>query len=312
VSGETKPHGTVAIVTRTKDRTILLRRCIETVLDQTSPDWVHMIVNDGGEPGPVDALLAPYRNRYGDRLCVIHNPVSVGMEAAANVGVRASSSRYVVVLDDDDAWDARFLEKCVAALQAETWPVVRGIICHTDIVYEKIEGTNVRKLRQFDYNKWMVAVELPAMLAWNRFTPVSFLFERGVFEEIGYFDEELSVCGDWDFSIRFLLKYEIAVLPETLAYWHQRPDPKSAFGNSVKSKADLHRVVRARMVNRWIRRSFATGEWSLGNAFVTAAAAEYSRVVHDSWWRMKQNPALRALAKVNRSMRAAVGLQDVE
>ncbi|HYZ64910.1 MAG TPA: glycosyltransferase, partial [Acetobacteraceae bacterium] len=136
----TRP-ATVAIVTRTRDRTLLLRRCIETVLAQTYADWVHVIVNDGGDTAAIDALVSPYRDRYADRLLVLHNPHPVGMEAAANIGVRATSSDLVVVLDDDDTWAPAFLERMVAALRAETYPGTRGIICHTDIIYERIVGT---------------------------------------------------------------------------------------------------------------------------------------------------------------------------
>ncbi|HYZ63112.1 MAG TPA: hypothetical protein VE650_11720, partial [Acetobacteraceae bacterium] len=146
----------------------------------------------------------------------------------------------------------------------------------------------------------LVAVELQAMLAWNRFSPVSFLFERSVFDEIGYFDETLPACGDWEFGIRFLLRYEIAVLPQTLAFWHQRRDPGTQLGNSVSAGADLHRIVRARLANRWLREAFATGRLTLGEAFVAANAAEYSRVMHDSWWRMRTSAAWRVLGRAYR------------
>src|SRR5206468_7878402 len=148
----------IAVVTRTKDRVLLLRRCIETVLNQGFADWVHVIVNDGGAPDEVEALAAEYRDRYGDRLILIHNAESRGMEAAANIGVAASSSEFVAVLDDDDTWDPAFLATCIAALRAETYPGTRGIICRTDIIYERISGTEIRKVRQFGYNADMVAV----------------------------------------------------------------------------------------------------------------------------------------------------------
>ena len=294
----------VAVVTRTKDRVLLLRRCIETVLNQGFAHWVHVIVNDGGAPDEVEALAAEYRERYGDRLILIHNAESRGMEAAANIGVAASSSELVAVLDDDDTWDPAFLGTCIAALRAETYPGTRGIICRTDIVYERITGTEIRRLRQFAYNADMVAVELQAVLAWNRFSPVSFLFERAVFDEIGLFDESLPVCGDWEFFIRFLLRYEIAVVPQALAFWHQRPEPSSRFGNSVSAGADLHRVVRARLANRWLREAFASGRLTLGEAFIAANAAEYSKVLHDSWWRLRTSAPYRVLMRAYRAVRS--------
>ena len=52
----------VVVVTRTKDRPVLLRRAMESVLSQSFQDWVHVVVNDGGDPVPVDWLAAEYRD----------------------------------------------------------------------------------------------------------------------------------------------------------------------------------------------------------------------------------------------------------
>ncbi|WP_368859267.1 glycosyltransferase family A protein, partial [Xenorhabdus bovienii] len=61
----------VGIVTRTKNRAVLLRRALESVKDQTYPHWQLVIVNDGGQPEPVDALV---NSVFGNdkRVSVIH------------------------------------------------------------------------------------------------------------------------------------------------------------------------------------------------------------------------------------------------
>lgn len=56
--------GRVAVITRTKDRPVMLERCAESVLGQTYKDWVHVIVNDGGNPTTVELTLAPFHNEY--------------------------------------------------------------------------------------------------------------------------------------------------------------------------------------------------------------------------------------------------------
>ena len=50
----------VAVITRTKDRTQLLRRTLECVLAQSYQDWVWVLVNSG-DPAPVDALWPSMR-----------------------------------------------------------------------------------------------------------------------------------------------------------------------------------------------------------------------------------------------------------
>lgn len=173
----------VAIITRTKNRNLLLDRCIRSVLAQTEQDWVHVIVNDGGEAAPLDELISAYQAQYRGRLKVIHNPVSVGMEAASNIGINNSESTYLVILDDDDTWHAKFLEKMTAALATETWAGTRGMFCHTRIVHEKIVGESVVITGSEEFNNWIEHIDFLQLFAWNRFTPVCFVFERAALEE---------------------------------------------------------------------------------------------------------------------------------
>lgn len=69
----------VTIVTRTKDRPLMLRRCVGSVLGQTFPDWLHVIVNDGGNPHLVRLLAAEHAARYAGRVEVVDHAVSQGM-----------------------------------------------------------------------------------------------------------------------------------------------------------------------------------------------------------------------------------------
>ncbi|MBK1724121.1 glycosyltransferase family 2 protein [Thiocystis violacea] len=278
----------VAIITRTKNRALLLERCVKTVLAQTSADWVHVIVNDGGDADEVDRLLEGYREPYRGRLKVIHNPQSLGMEAASNVGIRASQSRYLVILDDDDTWDPRFLQVMVEVLQRETWPDTRGVFCHTEIVLEEIRGTQIREIGRKDFNGWLKAIDMLCLLAVNRFTPVCFLFERAVLDEIGMFDETLPVIGDWEFNIRFLERYDIRVHPEYLAFWHQRPKVKNGLGNSVIADSDLHDIYRSRMVNKWIRQSLQRGSLDYGQLFALGLIVEQNNIMESRFNRYRK------------------------
>jgi glycosyltransferase involved in cell wall biosynthesis len=297
----------VAIITRTKNRNILLERCIKTVLAQTEEDFLHVIVNDGGDDQAVDQLVARYRDQYRGRLLLIHNKTSVGMEAASNVGIKSSQSKYVTILDDDDSWHPTFLQRSIRALESDGWPATKGIFCHTEIVYEKIDGENVIETSRADFNGWMRSITLLDELTVNRFTPVCFLFERAVFEEIGYYDEALPVCGDWEFHIRFLAAYDIAILPQTLAFWHQRPQiSNGTYGNSVHSGQDLHQLYRARLINRWVRSSMKEGHLSLGDAFAMAQSIEHGRTIENMLNRMRDRAPFRRFKRALKKLGSAL------
>ncbi len=107
--GDVTETPVVGIVTRTKNRPVLLKRAIESVLFQTYPTWTMVIVNDGGDPAPIDALVDHYAARADGRIRVIHNPRSLGMEGASAVGLAALESELLTVHDDDDSWSPEFL-----------------------------------------------------------------------------------------------------------------------------------------------------------------------------------------------------------
>ena len=103
-------------------------RCLESVLNQDYSNWIQVVINNGGSRGTVDAVINKYEDGYSGRIILINNETSVGMEAASNIGIRATQSRFVVILDDDDTWDPKFLSKMVAALEQPEFPDVRGVV----------------------------------------------------------------------------------------------------------------------------------------------------------------------------------------
>lgn len=308
------PEAGVAIITRTKDRPLLLRRAVESVLGQTYADWVHVIVNDGGDPAAVEQVVAPHAERYGGRLVRVDNPQSLGMEAASNKGIAASASRYLVIHDDDDSWDPAFLEKMTALLEASQ-PPVAGAICHSVLVHEAIEGEVVTEKRREDFNANLLAVPLAQMAVRNLFPPISFLFQRAALEAAGPFREELPVLGDWDFNLRFLRDHDIAVLPEKLAFWHHRAAAaEGGYANSVLGGALNHASYDAAIRNQLLREDLETGRVGLGFLvnFGTAVRDEIHASAPGSLIEARAAPALRLIIDEARSkaQSAEIALQQ--
>src|SRR5438445_225062 len=107
----------VAVVMRTRNRPLLLRRAIGSVLAQTMADWEMIIVNDGGDGREVEGLVAAVSAHAAGRIRVVHHQRSLGMEAASNAGIAASESELLVTHDDDDSWEPAFLAECVGLLE---------------------------------------------------------------------------------------------------------------------------------------------------------------------------------------------------
>ena len=226
----------VAIITRTKNRTIFLRRAIHSILSQTFQDWLVVIVNDGGDKEAVDILVEEFAEKWQGRIKVIHHQHATGMEAASNHGIRESKSYYLAILDDDDTWDPTFLEKCVTYLDNRNFPEIAGVVTQVVEVFERVEDDKIIEERKqpLDSLNHQYLVPLSAMAGRNLFTSNSFVYERKALDKIGYYREDFSVLGDWEFNLRFLCKYEIAVIAEKLAFYHKRvPTAAPEFQNSL-------------------------------------------------------------------------------
>ena len=244
----------VAIITRTKDRPVLLRRAMESVLRQTFSDWTHIIINDGGHPAPCAMAAAEFGDRYAGRLVLINNNRSDGMQRASNSAIVSSASDYIVIHDDDDSWDERFLAETVKFLDSEEGTAYGGVITHTVQIQEVMTSDGPVETSRNDFNCDLKNINLFRMMGGNLFPPISFLYRRQVHESVGYFDQAYDVLGDWDFNLRMLQKFEIAVLPQRLAFYHWRPKTEApAYANTVTAGVDQHHAILNKIQNAALR-----------------------------------------------------------
>ncbi|MFL5298127.1 MAG: glycosyltransferase family 2 protein [Phenylobacterium sp.] len=251
IQPDSHPDPMVAIIMRTMDRVVFLQRALASIARQTFEDYVLVVFNDGGDMEGIEAELgASAIDRR--RVVLLDGVENRGMEAASNAAIRAVRSEYIVIHDDDDSWHPGFLQKTVSYLEAN--PGAGGVVTQSVHVNEAIRGDRIQTLNTKPYNDWLRSLHLGELLIMNVFPPISFVFRRTVYEEVGGFNERLPVLGDWDFNIRFAARAEIGVVAEALAnYHHRQPSGLGAYENSVTGAISLHErfnpVVRAAFVD---------------------------------------------------------------
>lgn len=260
-----KSAPTVGIITRTKDRNHFLARCIESVKRQTFPDWLHVIVNDGGDRCALEACVERHHGPGNERVHIIHHETSRGMEAASNSGLRTLGTEFVALLDDDDTWHETFLEVCVGRLQAERSDTVQGIVTLSKIVYEKVEYSGFRNTGERIMNPGLTNINLAALAHHNQFAANAFLYTRKAAEKVGFYDESLPVLGDWEFNCRFFTEFDAIVVPEPLANYHQRPSILNSIDdNTVTAGRSLHRETREAILSRRLNAELKAGRYGIG------------------------------------------------
>lgn len=258
------PFGKVAVITRTKDRPLLLRRALDSVHNQTMQDFIHVIINDAGAPDKVDALVKTLRKSAKEKIVIIHNSESNGMEAASNKAIKSVASEYIAIHDDDDTWHPEFLERTVSILENNE---AAGVVVRTSKVTEEILDDEVRRLKVEHWMPDMKAVNLYRQCIDNQMTPITFIYRRSVLDEIGYYDESLPVLGDWDFGIRFLQKYDVEFLDPGFAlanYHHRKFIAGSSANNSFGEGTDKHRYYSNKLMNKYLREELRKGQLGVG------------------------------------------------
>jgi len=286
----------VAIITRTKNRPLLLPRAAASVLNQQMKDLVWVVVNDGGSKLDVEGVTQDFRSRSDNEMVVIHNETSAGMEAASNMGIAACESDYIIIHDDDDSWEPDFLSKCLQFLRYQD--SYKGVISLTTSVREQVEGATVKKLDSRPFNSHLKSVDLSHIAIRNQFPPISFLFSREIYNEIGGFNEDMPVLGDWDFNLRFLMKADIGLVPEYLANHHIRvtdPRSESTYGNTVVSGLSTHHEFESQYRHACYREDIERNEVGLGHLLMSGKQIqlldekmEKLRIAGDGWRKIQK------------------------
>jgi glycosyltransferase involved in cell wall biosynthesis len=235
-------NGRVIIVTRTKNRPVLLARAFASMLSQTYTNWHLYLVNDGGEVGPVAELLDHYKESFKNRITVKHHPASLGMEAASNSALEGAVGEYLVIHDDDDAWHPAFLEETVSHLESENNQRYSAVATNCEVVYEEIINDSVIEQERMSWGFWKERVDLMDQLRTNNFPPICLLIRKAAFDKVGPYNDSLPVLGDWDYNLRLLLIGDIATINKPLAYYHHRRSSNGSgtYGNSVTDGLSRH------------------------------------------------------------------------
>ena len=84
-----------------------LRECLDSMLQQTCPDWEAVCVDDGSTDGSA-GILAEYASR-DSRFCIVTQS-NGGLSAARNTGLDHAQGDYILFLDSDDWLENKALE----------------------------------------------------------------------------------------------------------------------------------------------------------------------------------------------------------
>ena len=192
----------ISVVIPTYNRVELLKRSIDSVINQTIKPFEIIIVDDGSNDG-TEAMV---KKKY-DSLKLIKQK-NKGASAARNSGIKASSGEWICFLDSDDEWKNDKLEKQITAVANNS----DYKFFHSNEIWIK----NGKRINQKKKHKKYGGDIFKKCLDMCRISPSSVLIDKSIFEEIGFFNENLVVCEDYELWLRICDQYKVFFIDEPL------------------------------------------------------------------------------------------------
>ncbi len=208
-SGESLPL--VSVVVPTRDRPRLLERALTSILAQTYPGPIELlVVFDGTTPSLPSLDTVPNRE-----VRALSNERTSGLAGARNSGVEAAKGALIAFCDDDDEWLPEKLEiqlELMRRLDAMT--VTSGItIAYRGRRHDRIPASETVSFRELLRSR---RAEIhPSTIVVDR---------RAMIERIGLVDERIpgSYAEDWEWLLRATRAGTVATARRPLAvvHWH--------------------------------------------------------------------------------------------
>lgn len=190
-----------SVIIPTYDRANLLRRAIQSVLDQTYQDFELVVVDDACTDNTEEIV-----KRFNDhRVRYIHHAVNKGLSGARNTGIKNSNGEYITFLDDDDEWLPEYLAKVISCVEAKDTSIGLVYCSFYRIDPDTKQVLSIRK-RQKKQRKKGGSIGFPSR----------WIVRREIFDKVGMFDEEMNVLEDVEMSFRVLKHYEAMYVSEPL------------------------------------------------------------------------------------------------
>lgn len=198
------------------NRPALLKRVIESIIQNPQPllNDIEIVISDDSTSDECSNIVHTTMNHWQGKWSYRKNEQPLGMAKNWNNAIRLSSGKHVLVLHDDDFLTKQGLRAILASLY-------KGNNQRMALLFSvSIVDIHSRKIRESKVqNKYMTPAEALENVLFNssfiRFPGI--VLHRRVFQEIGYFNENIGEVSDLDMWIRVFGKYGLYCYPEISA-----------------------------------------------------------------------------------------------
>ncbi len=202
MNGNTYEKGLVSVIIPTYRRTSMLKKAVDSAVNQTYDNIEVIIVHDNDPHDRFTSDLIKLAETYDrHKVKLIHQPAHTNGAAARNAGIKSAHGEYIAFLDDDDFWDREKISRQTALLSTldETYAAVSCLMR----IYRSGELVSVNP----PYPDGSILFDI--LTRRTHLGTGSLLIRRSALDKAGYFDENLTRHQDLQLFARLAAKYKI-------------------------------------------------------------------------------------------------------
>jgi glycosyltransferase involved in cell wall biosynthesis len=266
----------IGVVIAAYDMAPWVGRCLSSLLDQTHPDWIAVVVDDGSRDGTA-AVVGCFPDR---RIRLVRQP-NAGVSAARNRGLAALPESDAILFLDADDWLAPDGLAVLAGTLAR-WPAAAAACGGFALM--RAEATPGDAPERVVRPLTRGADALPALLVGNRFANGGHvLLRRAAVARTGLFNTRLRFGEDWEYWVRVALGGAFMPVPQQAPVLFVRRRAEGAYASRATDPAAFAPAMSAIFANpdvtaRFSRRRLAAlqraaraeSAWIAGRALLRA------------------------------------------
>lgn len=212
----------ITVVTPSYNQGQFLEETILSVIKQDYPNLEYIVIDGESTDDSVD-IIKKYESYLSYR---ISEPDS-GQSNAINKGFRKATGKIVTWLCSDDTYFPGTLIK-VGTFMAQNPEIY---VIYGDVAAINAEGKVITATRSLNFSRLGLLSRSGSIPQ-----PASF-FRKKVLDRIGYLDENIEYCMDYEFFLRAAYAgCKFQRIPETLATYRYHPGSKTVMGKSIHNK----------------------------------------------------------------------------
>jgi len=191
----------ISVIIPTYNRYDFLKHAIESIKLQTYQAYEIIIIDDGSidNTSNIQQIFPDIKYIYQSNR---------GVSSARNRGIYEAKNDWIAFLDSDDVWYPDKLQTQVDFHNAHK----HIMMSYTDEEWIR-DGNKVNIPKKFQKIGKNIFLE---NLSYCDIAPSSVLLHASIFNRVGFFDENMEVCEDYDLWLRILMQYDVQLIQKKL------------------------------------------------------------------------------------------------